>query len=686
MNMRLAWVLLLTLVSAVPLLATYLYVNERELAGLLQRLLSLLLFIALSVTLAARVRPYLARLLLLSTLLFLLLCYQFATFLAEYFLGTGFGEAFLYHFNLAVLGETWWIYRDVSLTFIACTLVLLLIAARSMYRVMDKPLRPAISAAVYLPVLLLALLLDPEARRLAVNKLETGQAVAPLSMINIDWQAMNINPGAIGQDNIRASAGKNLVLVFLEGLERIYTEERIFPGLTPFLDQVMASGLHFSDMRQVAGSEWTVGGMVASLCGTPLLHQRQLGGNSILFSRFLDQAVCFGDVLAEAGYRQHFMGGASTGFAGKGAFLEAHGYDSVLGREQLLPLLEEQSYRNDWGLYDDSLFSLALAEFNRLAAGTEPFNLTLLTLDTHHPDGFPSASCPPYPGQDNSILHAVHCTDTLLREFITQLQAHPRYQDTLVVLVSDHLSMRNAAHSLFPADYPRRLLFTVLNADEQGEITQPGVPMDIAPTLLDLLAVEHDAGFLAGSSLSARAEEIQNRDVAVFDAARRREILRYLNSTQLSSVAEDVCAARQMLSGAQRNGLRVGDTIIPLDDQGVPINKARFAEDFIAVAAFDQKRVLNASHVLKIADWSDFAAGKATEKLLLVGRQQILSGLLDLSPQQSAEVSAEVPAADAGNIVVAIGSVSEGFTLLGNFATLADISIPASHCQAAFSA
>ena len=47
-----------------------------------------------------------------------------------------------------------------------------------------------------------------------------------------------------------------------------------------------------------------------------------------------------------------------------------------------------------------------------------PFNLTLLTVDTHHPTGNASHSCSKYGAIDNSILHAVHCTDYLVGRFI----------------------------------------------------------------------------------------------------------------------------------------------------------------------------------------------------------------------------------------------------------------------------
>src|SRR5690606_11663260 len=99
------------------------------------------------------------------------------------------------------------------------------------------------------------------------------------------------------------------------------------------------------------------------------------------------------------GYRQSFIGGASTRFAGKGTFLRRHGYDEVLGVEELVWYLDDPNYLNNWGLYDDNTFAAAANKFDELASDpSRPFNLTMLTVDTHHPIGTPSRSCTPYGG------------------------------------------------------------------------------------------------------------------------------------------------------------------------------------------------------------------------------------------------------------------------------------------------
>ena len=307
--------------------------------------------------------------------------------------------------------------------------------------------------------------------------------------------------------------------------------------MTPNVNALNAQGWQLNNLNPIEGSRWTMGGIVATLCGTPLVYESSLGGNSIMFTRFLDKAACLPDILRQADYQQVFMGGASLEFAGKGDFLKQHSFDQVLGTAALRRQLPDSSYLGAWGLFDDSLFALALQQYRRMAAEDKPFNLTLLTVDTHHPGGEPSSSCSPYAEIDNSILHAVHCTDYLIGNFIEQLKQHPAYEDTVIVMVSDHLALRNNAFSLFPEDYERRLYFNVLNSDHQASSEVLATPMDLAPTILDMLDITHDASFLVGIDLLDA--DVQRSDRNIHDP-RRENIIRYINSNYLSTAENEV--------------------------------------------------------------------------------------------------------------------------------------------------
>ena len=104
-------------------------------------------------------------------------------------------------------------------------------------------------------------------------------------------------------------------------------------------------------------------------------------------------------------------------------------------------------------------------------------------------------------------------------------------------MVSDHLALRNNAFSLFPKDYERRLYFNVLNSDHQASSQVLATPMDLAPTILKMLHITHDASFLAGIDLLDADVQRSDRNI---DDPGWENIIRYINSNYLTTTENDV--------------------------------------------------------------------------------------------------------------------------------------------------
>lgn len=326
----------------------------------------------------------------------------------------------------------------------------------------------------------------------------------------------------------------NLVLIYAESLERSFFDEERFPGLLPSLTAFRRTGVEFTGVRQPAGAGWTIGGLVATQCGVPLHSRHGLGGNEFaVFSDFLPGATCLADVLREHGYGTVFLGGADARFAGKGDFLASHGYERVLGRRSLRERVDAASL-HQWGLYDEALFRLGAEELERLARGDEPFALVLLTLDTHPPRGFPSPSCAPYAENDDEFLQAVHCADRLIGAFIEEVRASPAAGRTTIVVVSDHLAMRNTASGMLDEKADERALTLIVDAPDAapGARHGAGTSFDVAPTILEALGfgvegswglgrslLGHERGLLAAAAPLDRADEAIRREplAAVWD-------------------------------------------------------------------------------------------------------------------------------------------------------------------------
>ncbi|MEX0964579.1 MAG: sulfatase-like hydrolase/transferase [Pseudohongiellaceae bacterium] len=520
------------------------YNLDLTLTTLLAALASVSLLIFSTTALISRIEKQALRTAVGFVLIYLLSFYYASQFLSYYLQGSYFNQQYFFHFNLATLIETRFVYYPLMILVLAWTACVL----AGFYYFRNRPPRSNHSKTILCTMLLLALILDPGLRPSTIELVSAAVSPRYSSLDEIDWEELELQQEALTTLPPTASPGKNLLFIFLEGLEAIYTDEEVFPGLTPTLRRLNAEGWQLENMQQIHGSGWTMGGIVSSMCGTPLVYESRLTGNEVLFSRLLDSATCLPDILQSAGYQQVFMGGASLDFANKGDFLLDHGFDAALGSDELADELEDPEYLGGWGLYDESLFALAADKFRSLASLDQPFNLTLLTVDTHHPSGEPSPSCPSYNAIDNSILHAVHCTDFLLGKFIEQIKKSPTYEDTVIVLLSDHLSMRNIAFPLFPADYERKLYFNVLNAEQQGMEQMVATPLDVSPTLLELMDVEHDATFLAGVNLldmSAKAAEREALNSAQLNA------IRYINSNHLSVKAGETVYALNRVSAEE---------------------------------------------------------------------------------------------------------------------------------------
>ena len=424
---------------------------------------------------------------------------------------------------------------------------------------------PAVIALVIL--LLVALGVDSAPRRLIAYLARSQQAAhfADTPQGRAVARLLDLHP--VPKKKVIAAPGKNLVWIYLESLERIYWDPKVFPGLTPNLDRLRKQGLDFSGFETFSGANYTMAGLFASQCGVPLFTSAFAGldtvaGNNTDVSTFHPKVACFGDILHDAGYTQVYMGGAPIQFSNKGLFFKLHGYDQALGLQQMEARAGGKLPESGWGLYDSALFKLALGRYRELEAGRKPFNLSLLTLDTHPPDGRPSPGCPRYAANDNSMLQAVHCTDDLLGRFIDALSKEPDWKNTVVVIMSDHLMMRNDAEPLYPKDYHRRPALLVLNA---GHGVRPArmYHMDIAPTVLDLMGVRTNATFIAGSDRGASgAAGSELADDAVTDAVLRKALWSRVNEFRL-------CKKNTLIGSTSDGGFEVGGRELKMSYRGV---------------------------------------------------------------------------------------------------------------------
>jgi len=281
----------------------------------------------------------------------------------------------------------------------------------------------------------------------------------------------------------------NLIHLYLESVEA--TNEHVSSPAPIFedLSKLGEAGLRLDGIGQAAATGFTMGGLVASQCGVPLLS---LGLRSPRFFYELDSMVpgveCLGDVLDDEGYRTEFYGGAAHEFGGKGTFLRGHGYDLAWGRTEFARKFGSDAM-NEWGLNDDHLFQFVFERVLELKERSEPFAISMLTLAGHPPEGFPTPRCLQElgPVRIDRHLFSIQCTGYLVREFIGKIRKTGVLDNTVVVIQSDHFA-GNAAINSRADGIPRSNYFVAIGKDVQKRTISVGATMlDVYPSILDLL-------------------------------------------------------------------------------------------------------------------------------------------------------------------------------------------------------
>lgn len=292
---------------------------------------------------------------------------------------------------------------------------------------------------------------------------------------------------------------KNLVLIYVESLEDTYEKTDLFSRnlISSIQINAVENSYHFSQFKQAPGTGWTIAGIVSTQCGLPLrtfLKNNQHDDTT----GFLNNAICLGDILKANGYNNIFINNADLMFAGKGKYLSQHGYSENYKRTEWYKKNKTDKEMNDWGLYDDLLFQEAEQKLDELESHPDkPFNLTLLTVDTHPPKGFLSHHCATkHSVTENNFEGIVECTALQVKDFIQHIQNKGYLKNTAVVIFGDHLGMKNPVYKKLEST-KERYIFNLFITEETLHLNRQDMnEFDMFPSILDVLRFKIEDGKL----------------------------------------------------------------------------------------------------------------------------------------------------------------------------------------------
>lgn len=299
---------------------------------------------------------------------------------------------------------------------------------------------------------------------------------------------------------------RNLIYIFLESMESTYADTSAgTPIMTDYIPQLTAlakNNVSFSNTtdiggaRMYSGTSWTAAALVTQTSGVNVkipITADEYGGNS----GYMSGITTLGDILEQQGYNQTILFGSDAEFASRGSYFREHGNYNILDTNALkeqgrLP----EDYEEWWGFEDEKLFSFAKEELSKLASDNKPFNFTMLTADTHFPDGY---NCPQCKNEHSEqYANVLSCSARQVKKFVSWIKKQPFYENTTIVICGDHLTMDPNFLEEVNENYTRTIYNCIINSPVSPvkEKNRDFGTFDMFPTTLAAMGVKIDGNQL----------------------------------------------------------------------------------------------------------------------------------------------------------------------------------------------
>ena len=297
---------------------------------------------------------------------------------------------------------------------------------------------------------------------------------------------------------------RNLIYITVESMENTVLSNKnggaSTVSLSPELEQIALdkNNVSFSNtnrldrMLPIHGTGWTAGGMIAQSSGVPILNMSSFDGNELgNFKKFLPGVYSIGEILEKENYYQQIMMGSDASFGGRDKYYSQHGnykiFDYKTAKEQSkIP----NDYHVWWGFEDKKLFEYAKEELSTISESNQPFNLQLLTADTHFIDGYLNPSCKTE--SDNKYKNVYACSSKQINDFIEWVKQQDFYENTTIIISGDHLGMQTEFYeAIADINYQRTIYNVIINPANipYKKTNRQFSSFDLYPTTLSSIGV-----------------------------------------------------------------------------------------------------------------------------------------------------------------------------------------------------
>ncbi|MDR2457300.1 MAG: LTA synthase family protein [Clostridiales Family XIII bacterium] len=303
---------------------------------------------------------------------------------------------------------------------------------------------------------------------------------------------------------INSKKKKNLIYIVLESIEGTFVYDKYGFSYMKNLENISKNNVSFKNQFQIFGAGLTISAFTAQLFGLPL--NLPIGVNEYgNLEKFLPNAVSSLDLLDSNNYNIAFILGSDSRFSGFDNLFKYHSinykiYDSNEFRKE--PEYDKYYDSNGWGFIDSFIYEKSKAIILEQSRKDTNFVTIIMTIDTHNPVRVIGDYPRVYGDQRDAFVEADH----RVGEFLNWLKRQPFYEDTVIVILGDHLFPKNKIGQAILPKEPKRSIFNVfinsgfdVSKDKQLKTCST---IDIAPTILEAIGFSlPDRKFGLGVSL-----------------------------------------------------------------------------------------------------------------------------------------------------------------------------------------
>ncbi len=277
---------------------------------------------------------------------------------------------------------------------------------------------------------------------------------------------------SVRTDTLLTVQRPDIYIIILESFSSHLLPSQGGEAIATRLDSIAAEGLLFTNFY--ANTFRTDRALPSILNGYPGIPPVSV----MKYVDKLEKLPSLPKTLKHNGYELSYYYGGDVNFTNMLAFLVSGGFGNIVCDKDF-PIAQRLG---KWGAHDDVLFERVTRDID---SGTAPQLRVVQTSSSHEPFEVP------YNKLANPAANAFAFTDSVVGDFVRRLEASPRWDNTLVVLVPDHYGAYPMPLDEMTARHHVPLVLTGGALAHRGTIDTPASQADIAATLLGALGIDH---------------------------------------------------------------------------------------------------------------------------------------------------------------------------------------------------